>query len=341
MEFFNQRWPGDIAQRVAVNNRVANLLSGQLATASISVVSMVFFAVVMFYYDLVLTLIAISMAAVNVLVLRFVARYRTTESQKLERSRGLVASAEAGGLQGIETLKSTGTESEFFIHWSGCHARAINAEQGLAVSTAVVSTVPTLLDGLSRVFIISIGGLRVIEGALTVGMLLAFQSLMSRFMAPTQQLVSLVSNVQELEAGMKRLDDVLNYPVASSATPRAKTKRSTESAKLSGHVEVTNLTFGYSSLEQPLLLNFNLEVEPGARIALVGGSGSGKSTVAKIIAGLYRPWEGDILFDGHSRATLPPSIISNSLAMVDQDIFLFAGTFSDNLAIRRACRPPS
>lgn len=333
MEFFNQRWPGDIAQRVAVNNRVANLLSGQLATASISVISMVFFAVVMFYHDVVLTLIAISMAAINVLVLRFVARYRTTESQKLERSRGLVAGAEAGGLQGIETLKSTGTESEFFTHWSGCHARAINAEQGLAVSTAIVSAVPQLLDGLSRVFIISIGGLRVMEGVLTVGMLLAFQSLMGRFMAPTQQLVSLASNVQELEAGMKRLDDVLNYPTASRVTPRDKDNRSTESVKLSGHVEVKDMTFGYSPLEQPLLRNFSLEVKPGARIALVGGSGSGKSTIAKIIAGLFRPWEGDILFDGQSRATLPPSIVTNSLAMVDQDIFLFAGTFSDNLAM--------
>ena len=333
MDFFNQRWPGDIAQRVAVNNRVASLLSGELATASISVVSMVFFAVVMFYHDLVLTCIAIGMAAINGLALRFVSSYRRAESQKIERSRGLVAAAEAGGLQGIETIKSTGTEAEFFTHWSGSHARSINAEQGLAVSTTLVSTLPQLLDGLSRVFIISIGGLRVMEGALTVGMLLAFQTLMARFMAPTQQLVSLVSNVQELEAGMKRLDDVLNYPIDSRVTATETDVRSTQSVKLSGQIEITDMSFGYSRLEQPLVRNFSLKVEPGSRIALVGGSGSGKSTIARIVAGLFQPWEGDILFDGQSRATLPSSIITNSLAMVDQDIFLFTGTFSDNLAM--------
>ncbi|SVA71191.1 uncharacterized protein METZ01_LOCUS124045 [marine metagenome] len=333
MEFFNQRWPGDIAHRVAVNNRVASLLSGELATASISIVSMVFFAVVMFYHDVVLTCIAISMAAINGLALRFVASYRSAESQKIERSRGLVAAAEAGGLQGIETIKSTGTESEFFTHWSGSHARSINAEQGLAVSTAIVSAVPQMLDGLSRVFIIAIGGLRVMEGALTVGMLLAFQSLMARFMGPTQQLVFLTGEVQELEAGMKRLDDVLRYPTDSRVTATETDLRSTESVKLSGHLEVNAMTFGYSRLEQPLIQQFSLKVEPGARIALVGGSGSGKSTIARIIAGLFLPWEGDVLLDGQSRSTLPPSIVTNSLTMVDQDIFLFAGTFSDNLSM--------
>ncbi len=333
MEFFNQRWPGDIAQRVAVNNRVASLLSGELATASIGIISMVFFAIVMFYHDVVLTCIAISMAVINGLALRFVASYRSAESQKIERSRGLLAAAEAGGLQGIETIKSTGTESEFFTHWSGSHARSINAEQGLAVSTAILSAVPQMLDGLSRVFVIAIGGLRVMEGALTVGMLLAFQSLMGRFMEPTQQLVYLTGDVQELEAGMKRLDDVLCYPTDSLVTATETDLRSTDSVKLSGHIEVKAMTFGYSRLDRPLIQQFSLKAEPGARIALVGGSGSGKSTIAKIIAGLFLPWDGEILLDGQPRSTLPPSIVTNSLAMVDQDIFLFAGTFSDNLSM--------
>ena len=333
MEFFSQRWPGDIAQRVGVNNRVASLLSGELATASIGMFSMVFFAVVMFYYDVMLTVIGIAMASINALALRFVSRHRTEESQRTERSRGLVAGAEAGGLQGIETIKSTGTEAEFFTKWSGYHARSLNAEQGLAVSTTFLSAVPQLLDGLTRVLIVSVGGLRVMDGALTVGMLLAFQSLMGRFLAPTQQLVALASNVQELEAGMKRLDDVLSYPADSRVTELDDAGQSADALKLSGHLEILDVTFGYSRLEQPLLRNFHLTLRPGSRVALVGSSGSGKSTVARIVAGLFSPWDGDVLFDGQSRNGLSPSVISNSLAMVDQDIFLFAGTFAENLSM--------
>ncbi len=334
MEFFNQRWPGEIATRVAINERVASLISGELATAIISLLSMFFYAAVMLFYDATLTVVGIGMAVINVIALRYVSQRRIDESQKLERARGQVAGAAAGGLMMMESLKSTGTESEFFQDWAGRYAKSMNAEQQLGVSTTMLNSIPTLLTGINRVLILALGGLHVIEGHLSVGMLLAFQSLMSSFMAPTNLLVNLAGQVQEMEAGMKRLDDVLRYPpdplVASGTDGGGEPD---EIVQLTGELEIRNVTFGYSRLEKPLIQEFSLTLKPGSRVALVGKSGSGKSTVAKLVAGLFDPWSGDILFDGKPREEVERSVLANSLAVVDQDIFLFGGSVRDNVTL--------
>jgi NHLM bacteriocin system ABC transporter peptidase/ATP-binding protein len=334
MEFFNQRWPGEIATRVAINERVANLVTGEMATAIISILSMLFYAVAMLFYDVALTLMGIGMAAVNVIALQYVSRRRIDESQKLERARGQVAGAAAGGLMMMESLKSTGTESEFFQDWSGRYAKSMNAEQQLGVSTTMLNSIPTLLMGINNVLILAFGGFRVVEGHLSVGMLLAFQSLMGSFMAPTNKLVALAGQVQEMEAGMKRLDDVLRYPpdpiVASGINGDGGPD---EIVQLTGELEIRNVTFGYSRLEKPLIQEFSMTLKPGSRVALVGKSGSGKSTIAKLVAGLFDPWSGEILFDGKPREEVERSVLANSLAVVDQDIFLFGGSVRDNITL--------
>src|SRR5262249_19509499 len=156
---------------------------------------------------------------------------------------------------------------------------------------------------------------------LSIGMLVAFQALMSSFLAPVGSLVSLGSTLQDLEGDVLRLDDVLaNPPVeASPARDAGLDGAPAASMRLQGDLEIKDVVFGYSPLDMPRIRNLSLRARPGQRIAVVGGSGCGKSTLSKLITGLYDPWEGQILFDGKARRELPGAVLDNSIGYVDQD----------------------
>lgn len=334
IEFFSQRSGGDISSRVMINDRVAQLVSGELANAVLSSIMIVFYLILMFQYSVLLTFVGIFIALINVLFLKLVARKRSDQSQKLIQESGKLQGISMGGIQVIETLKSSGSESDFFTKWAGHQSKLLNSEQEMGVSSQLLSAVPTFLSALTTTVILAVGGLQVLDGVLTIGMLVAFQSLMASFISPVNKLVQLGSTLQEVEGNMNRLDDVLNYPLDSQFTESEEPEElDINKAKLSGFVELKNVTFGYNKLEGPLIENFNLCLKPGDRVALVGGSGSGKSTISKLIAGVYQPWSGEILFDGKPRSELPRSLVCNSLSVVDQDISMFEGTVKENLTL--------
>jgi NHLM bacteriocin system ABC transporter peptidase/ATP-binding protein len=330
MEFFAQRFAGEIGSRVEINDRVAAVLAGVLATNAANILLIGFYAALMYQYDRRLTAIGIAIAALNFVALRLLTRRYARQSLRLAAEHGKMVGCAMNGLQIIETLKSTGSESDFFSRWSGYQAKVVNAEQELGTVSGLFSVVPPLLTGINAAAIIGFGGLRVMDGVLTMGMLIAFQSLMTSFLDPVERLVNLGAVFQEAGTDMTRLDDVLRYPV--DHTPPATSAGITRS-KLDGYIELRNVTFGYSRLAEPLLLDFNLTLQPGQRVALVGRSGSGKSTVAKLVTGLYEPWSGEILFDGVPRRDIPRDLLCNSLAMVDQDIFLFGASIRENIAM--------
>lgn len=336
VEFFSQRYAGDVSARVGINDRVAQLLSRDLATNALGVLMVVFFAAVLFTYDPVLTGIGILIASLNVAALRFVSRKRVDGSRRFLQDQGKMVGTALGGLQTIETLKATGSESDLFVRWAGYQAKVVNARQELERYTQVLDAVPPLLGAINTALILGIGGMKVMNGTLSLGGLVAFQILMASFMGPINRLVSLGGRLQMVEGDMNRLDDVLRYRVDESAGLAADEPEalpSDQPVKLSGHLELREVSFGYNRLDPPLIEGLSLVLRPGARIALVGASGSGKSTVSRLVTGLYRPWSGEILFDGRSRADIPPRVLANSLAAVDQNLFLFEGTVRENLTL--------
>ncbi len=346
VSFYAQRFAGEISNRVSLNDSVANILSGKLASTAIDVVMLVFYLGVMIQYDLVLTGIGVFFAIVNVTALQWISRRRIDTNMRLGQEHGKVAGAAISGLQSMETLKASGLESEFFSRWSGYYAKAINAQQELDTAGQVLGTLPTLLSSLTTMLLLVVGGFRVMDGNLSIGMLVAFQSLMGNFQQPVNSLVSFGSSLQELEGNLTRLDDVLQNDTDAQIEPPPQLLPITGSPsyavpKLQGYVELRNITFGYSRAADPLVEDFSLSIKPGQRVALVGGSGSGKSTIAKVISGLYEPWSGEVLFDGQLRSQIPRAVLTNSIAMVEQEIFLFAGTMRDNLTLWDATVPDS
>jgi NHLM bacteriocin system ABC transporter peptidase/ATP-binding protein len=331
VEFFTQRHAGDIASRISANEQIARLLSGGIAANALNLTSIFFFAAAMAIYDLPLAAIGVSMSLANVLVLRFIGERRQDLSRSLAIQQGKLVGATVSAVRTIETLKASGLEDEAFSRWAGIQARALNAEQQLGTSAIVLDMVPTLFSGLTVAAILGIGGLRVIEGSLTLGSLVAFQSLMASFSGPVTELVNYVGNFQTIRGALERLEDVYNYPPDKSG--KAVVAADRFPPKLTGRVELDNVQFGYSILEPPLLADLSITIQPGSRVALVGASGSGKSTLAKLICGLYRPWAGEIRIDGSTLPEIPSQIFANSVAYVDQDVFLFEGTARDNLTL--------
>jgi NHLM bacteriocin system ABC transporter peptidase/ATP-binding protein len=334
MEFFSQRFAGEIGSRVLINDKVAKVLSEKLATTMLDMMSLIFFGLILLRYDVLLTVTCIAFSMINIIVTRLLQRPRTDASLRVLQEKGKLIGTSMSGLQMIETLKATGGENEFFGRWGGYQAKAIKSQQDMESYGQFLTAIPPFTKGLISAAILGLGGLSVMNGRMTVGLLVAFQTLMDSFTRPITTFVTFGNALQETEADLNRLDDVLRYERDSAYLEgRAFDPAFEKIIKLSGHVELRNISFGFNPLGPPLIENLSFTIKPGKRVALVGGSGSGKSTASKLVAGLFKPWKGEILFDGVPRDNVPPRLLHNSIGMVDQEIFMFEGTIRDNLTM--------
>lgn len=334
VEFFQQRSVGDITNRLQSNDQVAAFLSRELAETAIGLLTIVFYFIVMLQYSVVLALVSLLMASLSIAYLVYSSNKIETLNKKLLQDKGKVMGFSVSGLYIIETLKASASESDFFAKWSGYHAKEINSQQRLGKTTQVLLQLPEFLSEFANVIVLFVGGLIIINGHLTIGSLIAFQGLLGSFMTPVNGLTQMGMNMKQVQGDINRLEDVFKYNLDENVSREVEVENEEEVyQKLIGYIEVKDLSFGYNPWDPPLIENFNLSLAPGSRVALVGGSGSGKSTVARLIAGINQPWSGDILFDGKPRENLPRSVMVNSMAVVDQDITLFDGTIKENLTM--------
>ncbi len=352
VEFFSQRMPGEICNRIQSNDTVATLISSQLTGAVVNLFCVVFYAILMFTYDVPLTLMCFFVTGLNFMLMKLTSETVKTGTFKTQMEYGKLYGQTMSGIGMIETLKASGLENDFFQKWAGQHAKVLMQSQSMSCLSIVISQIPKSLTQILNLLVLAVGSLRVIHGDLTIGILVAFQSLVASFINPVTQFLELGKSIQSAQADMQRLDDVMEYPPekrykedfenASAADEKCTSLSDTTNSviegveKLHGYVSLKNVTFGYSRLEPPLITDLNLELKPGTRVALVGGSGSGKSTIGKLVSSLYKPWSGEILFDGKPVSQIDRAQFSSSVAVVDQDIFLFEGTVRDNLTMWNA-----
>jgi NHLM bacteriocin system ABC transporter peptidase/ATP-binding protein len=335
LAFFSQRYAGEVGSRVALNTVVAGLLSGQLASTVVTLCTLVFYLGMLFAYSWQLTIVGLAVATGNLVALRLVSRRRVDANRHLLQESGKLTGTTTAGLQMIETIKASGLEDGFFARFSGRQAAVVSAGQDLGATSQWLNSVPVFLGQFNAAMMLTWGAWLVIRGDLSVGMLAAFMALMAAFIAPFSTLVSLGSSVQEAHGDMNRLDDVLRAPLDAqlvALSPGVVDPRGA-AAKLQGRLEMRGVTFGYNRLDGPLIRDFDLVVPAGRRVALVGSSGSGKTTIANLVCGLFTPWSGEILFDGRPRAEIPREVMVSSLSRVSQDIYLFEGSGVDNLTM--------
>ena len=330
MEFFSQRMSGDLLQRQATNATISGTLVNTISPLFLNTIMMVVYLTVMLRQSVLLTLVGLSCMVLNLFSGWWISNKRVNITRVQQRDAGRLSGLTLTGIKMIETIKASGSENGFFRNWAGLqasvNAQSINFER-LNVTIGLISPI---VSNAADVLVMVLGVLLVIQGKFTVGMIIAFQGFLSSFMAPVSTLMSAGQTIQEMRTNMERVEDVMEYPDAPSLS-YGQNDKTEEYRKLSGEVELKNVTFGYAPLRPPLIENFNMKVKAGSRVAFVGASGCGKSTLAKLISGLYEPWSGEILFDGRPIQEIDRSVLTGSLAVVDQDITLFEDTISNNI----------
>ena len=331
MEFFSQRMTGDILMRQGTNATIAGTLVDTVAPLALNTMMMFFYLVLMIRYSPVMTLVGLGSLALNLFVAQYLANKRVNLTRVMMRDTGKLASTTMAGISMTDTIKSSGAEAGFFRKWSGYQASVNTQAVKFSRLDAEIGAIPAFISTLSGYVVLFLGVGLAMNGSFSLGLITMFQGLMNSFMDPAMTLVSAGQTIQEMRSQMERIEDVMEYPDDPMVKDNLEIRENVDYSKLSGELEVKNLTFGYSRLGTPTITDFSMKMKPGSRIAIVGGSGSGKSTVSKLITGLYQPWSGEILYDGRPMKDIPREVLTGSVAMVDQDIVLFEDTIANNI----------
>lgn len=331
MAFFDQRFAGDLAERINNNNKVCEFITGELAQNILNIFVSLFYLILLMLYSPILTFIGIGNIIINFVIIKLSSEKLSTSMIKLMQDQGTLNGVLVSGVGMIDTLKASGVENEYTSRVLGNYAKSIRMEQEYGKIQQLLNSIPQITNQICNILVMLIGGCMAINGSITVGMLVAFNSLLGSFTAPVNELITFVQKIQEIKADMSRVDDILRY----EEDPLFKLNRTETigTKKLMGNIVLKDISFGYSRLEVPLIENFNFELESGKSIAFVGSSGCGKSTVSKIISSLYLPWTGNIFVDGTELHEIQSEIINSSIATVSQEIFIFEGTIKDNLTM--------
>lgn len=330
MEFFSQRMAGDILQRQSTNASIASTLVNTLTPLLLNTIMMFFYLFVMLRMSVILTCVGLVTVVLNLLVSQIISKKRVNITRVQMRDAGKLASATVSGIQMVETIKSSGAENGYFQKWAGYQASVNTQKVKFAKLNQYLGSIPSFLSSVASAAVMVIGVGLCMEGEFTLGAIMAFQGFLSSFMAPAMTLVSAGQTIQEMRTEMERVEDVMEYPQDPNYSDSPLVDGA-DYSKLSGTVELKNVSFGYSRLGKPLIENFSMSMKPGSRVAFVGTSGCGKSTLSKLISGLYQPWSGEILFDGKPMSAIDRSVFTGSVAVVDQDIVLFEDTIANNI----------
>ena len=332
VSFFQTRYSGEIASRVQFHESIADFVTGRLAVAVLDFAIAVFYLFLLVLYNVKLTIIGVIFTAINIFVTWASYQWLQEQRMKLLQEQGNLYGISVAGIASIETLKANGNEDDFFVKWSDANAKYLTLAQRQEYYSQFINFVPAALGGVNGAIIMAEGGFSIMDGLMSVGIFVAFQNLMQNFQMPVERITAMSQDIQQASSQMMKINDVYGYPLDSEKALTAEAMRVLP-PKLSGRLELKQVNFGYSHTLPKLIKKLNLKLEPGRRVAIVGRSGSGKSTLAKLVSGLYQPWSGQILFDGVPSTDIPREIFAQSVAVVEQEIFLLEGTVAENIAL--------
>ena len=330
ISFFSQRYAGDLSQRVDNNNNVSIFLTSDLAQTLLNIFVAAFYLILMFIYSPLLSAIGIFLVLLGLFVMKNTAKAISDLSMKVQMDQGKYIGGMMAGLTMTDTLKASGSENEFIGRLQGYYAKCGISEQKLGFRQEAMKAIPEVSASLIGIIVLLVGGIQVINGNMTAGMLTAFTALLTSFTQPVSELAGFIRNIQTAKADLSRVDDIMRYREDGRFEENG---REDMTEKLIGDIRLENISFGYSILSEPLISGFSFDLPCGSSIAFVGASGSGKSTMSRICSGLFQPWEGEILFDGVPLQRIPREVLSSSVSTVSQNISLFSGTIRDNLTM--------
>lgn len=325
IQFFQQRLAGDITERVSANDRIANLLSTELMASLLSLITIGLYGLVMCFISWQLAILAFVSIGFNLAVYNHIRRRFADVSRDFLQKNGRMLGLQMQGLALIEDLKANGRENDFFQRWASAHAEIISLQQKQAIYSQILIVIPSCTQLLTLSLIIGLGSWQIINGQLTIGSLIAFQLLWHQFSAPFQSLFNLGSELQKIKGDLARLDDINNH----APDPRFKIVSTEQQPEAS--ISLDSISFSYSAAS-PILKGLDLYIPQGQMVAILGKSGEGKSTIARLITGLYQPTGGSIHIGSIPLNQISPEALARLIAYVEQDVFLFPGTVRENIS---------
>lgn len=328
VEFFSQRMSGDIETTQESNESIANTFIQTFAPLALNVTLMFLYLFAMMNYSPLIALIAVTAVTINLVVSLRLSRKKINITRVQMHASGKLNGTTLAGIEMVETIKASGAENGFFERWAGYQAKVISQQQEFVRLENGFGIVPELVVSITSSIVLSVGVYLSLQGKFSLGMIVAFQGFLMGFMAPATSIIDATKTIQEMRTNMERVQDIMEYPVDVSPE---KLDEGKVYEKLKGDIELKDVTFGYSTLDPPLIDHLSLHIRPGQKIAFIGTSGCGKSTLTKLISGLYKPWSGEILLDGKPMSEISRSVMTGSIAVVEQDIMLFEDTIADNI----------
>lgn len=332
LNFFFQRSNGDIVYRIEAYNRIANILAKKLTDNLIGIITMIIFGIVMLLLSWQLALINMIICAIQCLFLWSRSRVVSDAGRLLAQTEGKLAGIEMNGIHIIETIKANAVEDNFFNHWAAHHAQKVNSQQCIEKNAAIIRVFSLSLLGLNSVIILGLGSWLIMNGQITIGILVAFQILLAGFNAPLAELLLLVEDLYKLKGDIARVDDVNNNVVEQIVSSKQETNLIPNHSD-KPFLKLDSIEFGYLKLEPPIFKDLSFQVNTGERIAIIGPTGCGKSSLSHLICGLFAPWSGEIKIYDRPLKDISRAEYAKFIGLVDQTIFLFAATVRDNLTL--------
>ena len=330
MELLTRFSPGELVARYTGIPKTIRMLEYTLPSVVAFFIPVVSCTLIMLF-NWKLGLMVIASILLLLYVIRLTSRLQKRMAMDMDVTESRLQNVTMTGLGNLETIKSMGGEQFFFSLWDKTYVQAMNTRVKTTTSTIFIGSVPLLVLHLTNAAILCIGAWYILQGKLTPGMLLASQGLVNESIWPLNKTIDAMMMMMRVNSSIKRIKEVTDCNCEATDLYLPTDEELPDIAKLTGEIELRDVTFGYDRSLPPVLKHFSLKIKAGEHVALVGSSGCGKSTILSLISGLYEPWEGEVLFDGKPRRDINRMTFINSVAVVSQDVTLFEGSIADNV----------